>query len=1096
MYIRFVTIEGFRSYKNRVVYGPFDSGINTIIGLNGSGKSNFYKALEFVISDEQHKMREIERKSLLYSGNGSLTESGSVEIKFSNEKRVFPIDLDEVSITRVINHKKDFFLVNSKKTPRDVVKNLFFCAGLSKTTSNFVKQGYMNTLSMMTNEKRFSLLMDISGIEDYLIKKGETLKVLNDNISTKQLIEKRLNELNESSKYIESQCASLKIFRDLEKVLCSTEENIRNNERKLKYIQQQNNKHEMGNIVESLTLKHSLINGIKENNHKLKIELLQVRENEEVLVRSIKEKYINLDRMSNSESIAETKLESINFDLSLQKQIYNEKQIQIVKIDNELSSKQTDYKKSKKHLTLLSSQIIFNEAWSINDNCIENEINEINERMTLFRSNISEEISMNIELDKEKSQKKEILDIINDNIKEMGLLKTEEALQKKEICQIESEIAMFISSNKQVSSDYSIIQKHCNNNLPRKFFRLVKFVEEMKKKRHSILGLFFSLFEYDESVLYAINSISKNRLLDIVVETEDDLIWLMNERYGFDCINFSVVVLSRVKFNGCRTHNEKSLDYFINYDKRIANLIKSVYGNVVLCSSIKDAYQMMKQYHVSCATVDGYVVFSNGFSSGGSIRDYKVELSILSSYLKKRSAFENYSEKLDHMLLKLNDSKVRLSDIRNDLSSKEILDKDYTWRLNLCESHINQITCSLERLYLSNQPLKGKIEHLNGVIEILQSRINDRIESIPNVNNSDIIKHNSLKYYQLSEHVRLMEQEQIELGEKKKSMGIEFLIIKIKSLEKDYSETQCLIKDYEKTKEMLEADLEKLNKDILMIQNQKDILSNSLVKNETAINELEIEIDSLRAKYNQLNTSIMNYEECNNQTTLDCLDSNQMQNLRERLISIKEQIESLGYINLSADFEYDNILCKLNDLIQKRQEIFCSDDSMTKIIGILDDKKDQEFEKCFQEVSYWFSIFFEEMVPKGKANLIMKNGSISLFVVFPSSYPYQSTPSSMIQLSGGQKTIVSLALVLSIQKFNKAPFVLFDEVDSALDPVFRESLARLLESQKSNIQFFITTFKPEVLSYSDLIIKVQMNSCVTMTEVISVEEGKKLIQNY
>lgn len=52
----------------------------------------------------------------------------------------------------------------------------------------------------------------------------------------------------------------------------------------------------------------------------------------------------------------------------------------------------------------------------------------------------------------------------------------------------------------------------------------------------------------------------------------------------------------------------------------------------------------------------------------------------------------------------------------------------------------------------------------------------------------------------------------------------------------------------------------------------------------------------------------------------------------------------------------------------------------------------------------------------------------------------------MNQLSGGQKSLVALALIFAIQKCDPAPFYLFDEIDQALDPQFRKAVAGTFEA--------------------------------------------------
>jgi ABC-type transport system involved in cytochrome c biogenesis ATPase subunit len=62
-------------------------------------------------------------------------------------------------------------------------------------------------------------------------------------------------------------------------------------------------------------------------------------------------------------------------------------------------------------------------------------------------------------------------------------------------------------------------------------------------------------------------------------------------------------------------------------------------------------------------------------------------------------------------------------------------------------------------------------------------------------------------------------------------------------------------------------------------------------------------------------------------------------------------------------------------------------------------------------------------------------------------------PMSMRQLSGGQKTLVSLALIFAIQRIDPAPFYLLDEVDAALDPQYRQTVASLLHKQVHSLGF-------------------------------------------
>lgn len=89
----------------------------------------------------------------------------------------------------------------------------------------------------------------------------------------------------------------------------------------------------------------------------------------------------------------------------------------------------------------------------------------------------------------------------------------------------------------------------------------------------------------------------------------------------------------------------------------------------------------------------------------------------------------------------------------------------------------------------------------------------------------------------------------------------------------------------------------------------------------------------------------------------------------------------------------------------------------------------------------------------------------------------------MRQLSGGQRTLVSLALIFAIQRCDPAPFYLFDEVDAALDPQYRTSVAAMLRRQADDArapsQFIVTTFHPQLLQQADKIYGVSHTNRVS-----------------
>jgi structural maintenance of chromosome 3 (chondroitin sulfate proteoglycan 6) len=106
---------------------------NVVVGRNGSGKSNFFYAIQFVLSNEFNTLTQDARNNLLHEGTGTRATNAKVEIVFDNSYRrlpsvsffgLWPINLhyfkdsNEVRISRVINNKKDQYFIDNKTATR------------------------------------------------------------------------------------------------------------------------------------------------------------------------------------------------------------------------------------------------------------------------------------------------------------------------------------------------------------------------------------------------------------------------------------------------------------------------------------------------------------------------------------------------------------------------------------------------------------------------------------------------------------------------------------------------------------------------------------------------------------------------------------------------------------------------------------------------------------------------------------------------------------------------------------------------------------------------------------------------------------------
>merc|ERR1711936_1087164 len=214
MYIKQVIIQGFKSYRDQTVVEPFDPGHNVVVGRNGSGKSNFFYAIQFVLSDEYSHLRPEQRQALLHEGTGPRVISAYVEIIFDNSDGRLPIDKDEVFLRRVIGSKKDNYFLNKKMVPRSEVMNLLESAGFSRANPYYiVKQGKINQMATAPDTQRLKLLREVAGTKVYDERREESKQILKDTESKAEKIDECLKTIDERLSTLEEEKEELQETR-------------------------------------------------------------------------------------------------------------------------------------------------------------------------------------------------------------------------------------------------------------------------------------------------------------------------------------------------------------------------------------------------------------------------------------------------------------------------------------------------------------------------------------------------------------------------------------------------------------------------------------------------------------------------------------------------------------------------------------------------------------------------------------------------------------------------------------------------------------------------------------------------------------------
>lgn len=215
MHIKQIIIQGFKSYKDQTVIEPFSPGHNVIVGRNGSGKSNFFAAIRFVLSDKYTQLGREDRQGLLHEGAGSAVMSAYVEIIFDNSDDRFPTGTPEVVLRRTIGQKKDEYSLNRKNTTKQEVLNILESAGFSRSNPYYiVPQGRVTAITNMKDPERLTMLKTVAGTEVYEGKRTESRKIMEETNFKREKIDDLLDTIRGRLSELEEEKEELREYQE------------------------------------------------------------------------------------------------------------------------------------------------------------------------------------------------------------------------------------------------------------------------------------------------------------------------------------------------------------------------------------------------------------------------------------------------------------------------------------------------------------------------------------------------------------------------------------------------------------------------------------------------------------------------------------------------------------------------------------------------------------------------------------------------------------------------------------------------------------------------------------------------------------------
>ncbi|KAL5830704.1 hypothetical protein ACOSQ4_016058 [Xanthoceras sorbifolium] len=688
MHIKQVIIEGFKSYREQVATEPFSPKINCVVGANGSGKTNFFHAIRFVLSDLFQNLRSEDRHALLHEGAGHQVLSAFVEIVFDNSDNRIPVDKEEVRLRRTIGLKKDEYFLDGKHITKTEVMNLLESAGFSRSNPYYVvQQGKIASLTLMKDSERLDLLKEIGGTRVYEERRRESLKIMQETGNKRQQIIQVVKYLDERLKELDEEKEELRKYQQLDKQRKSLEYTIYDKElhdarQKLAEVEETRTKfsetsakmynsvldaHEkskdLDEMFKDLTKEVQALNNEKEAVEERRKEAIKKQTALELDMKDFEEriygnmqakedaaKQLNLLQKEIQDSMEE--LDKIN--PLYENQVIKEKEITkgIMEREKQLSIL---YQKQGR-ATQFSSR-------AARDKWLQKEIDDL---QRVLSSNLVQEEKLQEEIRRLIADLKERDGYIESHRSEIATLESfisesregfnnlkaqRDKLQdeRKSLWGKESELCAEID---KLRAEVEKAEKSLDHATPGDVRRGLNSIRRICReyKINGVYGPIIELLECDEKFFTAVEVTAGNSLFHVVVENDEISTQIIRHLNSLKGGRVTFIPLNRVKAPHVTYPQSsdvipllKKLDFSHNFKPAFAQ----VFARTVICRDLDVATRVARADGLDCITLEGDQVSKKGGMTGGFYDYRRSKLKFMNIIMKNTKSINMKEEELE-----------------------------------------------------------------------------------------------------------------------------------------------------------------------------------------------------------------------------------------------------------------------------------------------------------------------------------------------------------------------------------------------------------------------------------------------------------------
>jgi chromosome segregation protein len=1036
MRLQELTLIGFKSFKDRTKLN-FEEGITAVVGPNGCGKSNIVDAIFWVLGDQSPKhLRTQNMSEIVFAGTDQHKASGFCEVtlKLTKGDVTIPKEFDDESINHVsvtrrlyVDGESEYLINGNRCRLKDVVA-IFLDSGLVGSSYGIIQQGVISQMIQSKPVDRSLLIQEVAGLTKYKVKKDEAQRKMKLTKTHCTRIQDLIGELEKQQGSLASQAEDARRYKEVDTVVKGLHDRVRSLEGTLLETE----------ISEKSNLKHEAedaLASVLTNLNNSQAELETTQQDLRVKEEGLKQQRVELEQ--SSQVLEQSRLEVNNLFHNSERLclLITQSSQEIERLTYQVADTQRRKSEDEAQVIRLSEEL--KSTLEGEDESLEQRHEAAQEKLTFKTTELETQQSELSDLQQQMDSQEQAVRESEDKKRSL-----EHEIEKRTVKaeQIKNWIRAQGTPQDKFNVPESVSPIVDSLKLPEgkqeeamQFFHLYQNLWTCKQ-RDEIKQLAMALPEKrNRGMMVALTS----GMGEGVAESQPDSSWVSSvsthkvwDRLGPSDTSFSV--LSKPLYE------VQTLDHLLD---------------------ILENHSTPLPCHFR--SQEGAVLFDDGVIYFPPTTEDKTDIF-------------HHKDQERHLLAELDKIKIQWNEqkalFEKQKSERDDLKQQETLLESTCETLVqdkDQLREAVIRLHAQVEAYNNTKKEREEMIERHQNEVKRLADHLEDLDSQ--IKLLGLNQKQYGDEKEETHQKHADATSRSESLDAEH-VIKKQAVDTLQQANEKLI-DH---REGLLGQTRKLEKDMSDLEQQKFQLTSQIESATARLEELKQEEPIL-----PLDDELKALSEDEKRPALS--------KMTREYNSGKRELEKLGDVNLLAIHQYEEIKERLVFLTQQRDDLLESLQNLESTIQEIQGNVKETFMEVFHRVNDAFQKHFPVLFRGGKGflSLVDEMSDDGLPGIEIHAAPPGKKMKHNALLSGGEKALVALGLIISLFEVKPSPFLVMDEVDGPFDEANVESFIDICKHIAKLTQVILITHNKKTMQSADTLYGVTLRE-KGISQIVSV----------